>query len=149
MKKHYGRNSAWYPFLLQAAIRARAGLSFIGRLFRSGAQPVKTSPASLLIIGDPQTIGEVQIILGKNNYTATSERHAAPGDDTQSLAHDYSIGEIIYCAGPLSYSDIIRQVQALPASVYARFHAAGSYSIVGSQTKNTGGEALGYMEGNP
>jgi hypothetical protein len=148
VKKHYGRRSAWYPFLLQAAIRARAGLSFISRLFRSGGQPVKTPPLPLLIIGDPQTIGEVQIILGKNNYAATSEQHAVPGDDTQSLVRDYGIGEIIYCAGPLSYSDIIWRVQALPVSVYARFHAAGSHSIVGSQAKNTGGEALGYMEGN-
>lgn len=50
--------------------------------------------------------------------------------------------EIIYCQGCLSYESIINSIQHLPEGINAKIHAAGSGSIVGSDSKDSSGEAV-------
>ncbi len=50
--------------------------------------------------------------------------------------------EVILCEGRLSFKDIIGVTQTLPKNIRVKFHAAKSHSIVGSDSKNTTGEAL-------
>lgn len=61
--------------------------------------------------------------------------------------------EIIFCEGALSFKDIIGTVQSLPRTIRVKFHAGGSHSIVGSDSKDTSGEAVskehGYKIANP
>jgi GT2 family glycosyltransferase len=61
--------------------------------------------------------------------------------------------EVIFCEGSLSFKDIIGAVQILPKNVRVKFHAAKSQSIVGSDSKDTSGEAVskenGYRIANP
>lgn len=60
--------------------------------------------------------------------------------DLRNLIESISIREIIFCKGFLSYSKIIDVIQQLPASISIRFHATGSESIVGSDSKDALGE---------
>lgn len=55
--------------------------------------------------------------------------------------------EIIFCEGTLSFSNIIEAVQILPKSTRIKFHASNSQSIVGSDSKDTSGEALSKENG--
>jgi O-antigen biosynthesis protein len=55
--------------------------------------------------------------------------------------------EIIFCAGTLSYAEIIDVISNLPAGVVAKLHAAGSGSIVSSDSKDTSGESLSKENG--
>jgi len=55
--------------------------------------------------------------------------------------------EIIFCEGSLSFKDIIQVVHTLPKNIRVKFHAAKSHSIVGSDSKNTTGEALSRENG--
>lgn len=50
--------------------------------------------------------------------------------------------EVIFCEGSLSFVDIIEATQTLPKNIRVKFHAAKSHSIIGSDSKNTSGEAL-------
>ena len=50
--------------------------------------------------------------------------------------------EVILCEGSLSFKDIIQVTQTLPKNIRVKFHAAKSHSIVGSDSKNTSGEAV-------
>lgn len=50
--------------------------------------------------------------------------------------------ELIFCAGSLSYKDIVTQLPKIAANLRFRFHAAGSSSIVGSDSSGTSGEVL-------
>jgi GT2 family glycosyltransferase len=143
VEKHYGRQAGWYTFLLQAAIRARAALSFAARLLRPVRATKTRRPPAIVIAGGPAAAGEVQSILEKNHYPVASV-HIAGGPLLPLIEHR-PVDEIIYCTGTASYKDIIHCLQELPSRVISRFHAAGSCSIVGSHTKNTGGEALGDM----
>jgi len=145
VEKHYGRQAGWYTFLLQAAIRARAALSFAAKLVRPGRAATTRRTIAVVIAGEPAAAGEVQSILEKNNYPVSSIYIADAGEPLLSLIGKQPVDEIIYCTGTATYKDIIRRLQELPPRVFCRFHAAGSRSIVGSHTKNTGGEALGDM----
>lgn len=55
--------------------------------------------------------------------------------------------EVIFCEGSLPFKDIIRVTQTLPKSIGVKFHAAKSHSIVGSDSKNTSGEAVSVENG--
>ncbi len=55
--------------------------------------------------------------------------------------------EIIYCTGNLSYNDFISQLNEIPEGINVKIHAAGSSSIVGSQSKDASGEAVSNENG--
>ena len=55
--------------------------------------------------------------------------------------------EIIYCEGAIMFKEIIENCQQLPAKVKIKFHAVGSRSIVGSDSKNTTGKILSAENG--
>jgi len=52
--------------------------------------------------------------------------------------------EVLFCAGNLSYSAIIAQVDRMEGRCRNRFHAAGSGSIVGSDASTASGEMLSF-----
>ena len=60
---------------------------------------------------------------------------------------------MIFCEGTLTFAAIIESCSQLPTGVKIKFHAAGSKSIVGSDSKSTTGNTLsvenGYRLGNP
>lgn len=55
--------------------------------------------------------------------------------------------EVIFCQGALSYALIIEALQELPPGINAKVHANGSSSIVGSNSKDTSGEAVSVENG--
>jgi len=71
----------------------------------------------------------------------------------KQLSGVFSFNEIIFCAGTLSFRNIIDALQQIPRNITAKFHAVGSHSIVGSDSKDLGGETLtkenGYKLADP
>jgi hypothetical protein len=61
--------------------------------------------------------------------------------------------EIIFCEGSMSFKEIIEVIQTLPKNIRIKLHAANSQSIVGSNSRDTSGEAvskeIGYKIANP
>jgi len=55
--------------------------------------------------------------------------------------------EVIYCEGSVSFSQIINNVAELPGKLRYKFHASGSHSIVGSDSKDSSGEAFSKENG--
>jgi GT2 family glycosyltransferase len=60
----------------------------------------------------------------------------------RQLSTDLAFSEIIFCEGSLSFKNIIDVLQQIPENITAKFHAGGSNSIVGSDSKDEGGETL-------
>jgi hypothetical protein len=58
------------------------------------------------------------------------------------LVKKYQVKEIIFCENGLSFKEIISSIHALPGSSRNKFHASGSNSIVGSDSKNTSGDFI-------
>jgi O-antigen biosynthesis protein len=87
-----------------------------------------------------QKAGMPERVLGRVNNSVT-EAGTALGS-MQQLNHliiMYPVKEIIFCEDGLSFKDIIATVQQLPAGVRNKFHASGSSSIIGSDSKDVSG----------
>lgn len=79
-------------------------------------------------------------IMGRVAANGIREDALGTIDHLKTLAESMRIREVIFCKGYLSYSTIINTIQELPPNLSVRFHAYGSESIVGSDSKNTAGE---------
>ncbi len=62
------------------------------------------------------------------------------------LVNKYRIKEVIFCSDGLELKDIITQVGLLPPGVRNKFHASGSKSIVGSDSKNLSGDYVASIK---
>ncbi len=63
-------------------------------------------------------------------------------EDMKLLADQVSFREVIYCQGKLSFSQIIDNIQRLPAGTGIKIHSFGSGSIVGSESRDLSGESV-------
>jgi hypothetical protein len=64
-----------------------------------------------------------------------------------SLSVALPIREVVFCNGKLSFAEIIKGIGELPNGMIAKVHAAGSGSVVGSNSKDTSGEAVSKENG--
>jgi GT2 family glycosyltransferase len=146
VKKHYtSSGSKVFSSLLQVAIVLRAlasvfyrlimrviPIKWISSLFRKINQPT-------IIIGSTAEFKEVMHILTTED-SARKYMHVLPSDI--AIISQYKSSEIVFCAGALSYKKILKTIQANINRQLFRFHAVGSNSIVGSDSKETAGHFL-------
>ncbi len=70
-----------------------------------------------------------------------------------ALIKKYPVKEIIYCENGLSFKEIIGMVKGMPEKLRNKFHASGSNSIVGSDSKDSSGDFIAvskkYEIGSP
>jgi hypothetical protein len=119
--------------------------------------------ASTLIIASPaeyqQTVqlireaGLHERILGRIAVHENDETAVGYWKNLSGLSSAIPFREVVFCEGSLSFLDIIQYLPSLPSGVSIKFHASGSSSIVGSDSRNTLGEAMskenGYKLSNP
>ena len=88
-----------------------------------------------------QKAGLHKRILGRVNNNA-AERTTTLGSIEQlsSLVTKYPVKEIIFCENGLTYKEIIQLIKDLPPGARNKFHASGSNSIVGSDSRNESGD---------
>jgi O-antigen biosynthesis protein len=84
---------------------------------------------------DEKVIGRVSINGDKSNFISRLDR-------VNETAKALDAREIIFCAGNLSYKQIIGYSQTIKGKLQMRFHEVGSESIVGSDTSTATGETL-------
>ncbi len=103
-----------------------------------------------LIVATPEEFKEINTllkqaglssrILGRVAANGNKEEAIATLAQLQSLMQNTRAKEIVFAQGFLSYQAIIHSIQLLPNDICVRFHAHGSGSIVGSDSKNSSGE---------
>ena len=81
-----------------------------------------------------RVLGRVDVRLAENTL-ALGNIHQLPG-----LVKKYRVKEIIFCENGLSIKEIIGIIKELPSGIRNKFHASGSSSIVGSDSKNVSGD---------
>ncbi len=62
--------------------------------------------------------------------------------DLKMISKSLPVKEIIFCEGTLSFSEIMADLKKIPGYCKVKFHASGSFSIVGSDSKNQSGESV-------
>ncbi len=88
-----------------------------------------------------------QRVLGRLSVNGDEESSLGSLKKMQTISTVVPFREIIFCQGKLSFTDIINSMQLLPKNISARIHAAGSSSIVGSDSKDTSGESVSKENG--
>lgn len=81
-----------------------------------------------------RVLGRVDVRLAENTL-ALGNIQQLPG-----LVKKYRVKEIIFCENGLSIKEIIGIIKELPSGIRNKFHASGSSSIVGSDSKNVSGD---------
>lgn len=101
----------------------------------SGEKDFDTITAILLKAGlHKRVLGRV------NNYAKETPGSLGNIEQLPNLVIKYPVKEIIFCENGLSYKEIINLVSGLPTGVRNKFHASGSKSIVGSDSRNESGD---------
>jgi len=151
VKKHYpGGRARFYNFFIQTAIWFRAIISALGSIFR---HINSTHPAEVVqqtaVVSNPEDFSFVSGLLQKKGlpekylHWVNSETLAkeGPGQLSEALSRN-DIREVIFCGGEPGFKEIISIIQELPGELSNKFHASGSSSIVGSNSKNCGGDYI-------
>lgn len=124
-------------------------------LIRSGMLSDKIAeqePASTLVVATEaeyqallqlmQDMNMEERVLGRIGLEDSDKGAVGSLRQLQVVAHNTAFRELIFCEGTLSFREIIASLDQLKNKTRIRFHAAGSQSIVGSDSKDGSGEAL-------
>jgi hypothetical protein len=97
--------------------------------------------------------GLQQKVLGRIAVTPDDKEAIGSWGEMKKLSNILPFSEMIICRGKLSYKEIIDGIQQLPSDNTIKIYAAGSGSIVGSNSKDVSGEAVskenGFRLANP
>jgi hypothetical protein len=117
----------------------------------------KEEQLTTVIVGAPSEYNEVvqllkeagvrQRILGRVAINENEDDAVGYYKNAVKLSTMLPFREIIFCRGELTFSAIIESMQQLPLSVTTRIHTVGSTSIVGSNSKDSSGEAVSKENG--
>jgi len=107
------------------------------------ASPAEYEEVTLLL----KEAGVHQRLLGRIAPDETDATALSTWKKLPRLSSSLPFREMIFCQGALSFADIIEGIQQLPAGTITKIHAKGSASIVGSNSKDTSGEAVSKENG--
>ncbi|MGV3657075.1 MAG: glycosyltransferase family 2 protein, partial [Chitinophagaceae bacterium] len=110
----------------------------------------KTEQPDLLVAGTQRDFENIkqllqphglhQKIMGRLALDGDTEKAIATVDETGKMVSALNAKELALCAGPrFTYKTIIGLIQLLPHTLRLRFHAAGSSSMVGSDSSSSSG----------
>ena len=86
--------------------------------------------------------GMQERVLGRINNKDSQEQSLGGLKQLPKLIKTYAIKEVIFCENGLSFKEIIDILQVLPKNIHYKFHASGSESIVGSNSKDDSGQSI-------
>lgn len=84
---------------------------------------------------EERVLGRIEVNGDKTNATGVIE-------DLPKLLTTYSIKEIIFCEGKLSFKRIISIITGIPKQVRIKFHTAGSAGVIGSDSTQSSGNFI-------
>jgi GT2 family glycosyltransferase len=106
---------------------------------------VAAEEQDFLIITDMlHKAGMMERVLGRVSNGLPTTAILGSVQQLPQLVKKYQVKEIIFCENGLSFKEIIFCIKLLPSFVRNKFHASGSSSIVGSDSKNTSGGFIAH-----
>jgi len=110
-----------------------------------------------VIVGSPQEYalimkliteaGLQEKVLGRISLNENDTTAIGDFGKLKLLSNAVPFREIIFCEGTLSFKEIIENLNQLTRRTRVKFHASGSQSIIGSDSKDSSGEVLSGENG--
>ncbi len=143
---------AGLAFLLIAGLRrVLVGTGVLQRTRTSEDHPrtlVAGSPAEYQAVLDlMKEAGFHERVVGRLGLGPQDTGSVGSVQEIRALAGRLLFSEIIFCEGTLGFAQIIRLVEQLPTRLTVKFHAAGTGSIVGSDSRYESGQSLSRENG--
>lgn len=91
--------------------------------------------------------GMQEKVLGRVAVSENDSTAIGYWDRLDMLLQAVPFREAVFCEGALSFQNIIEVLQQAGSDIKIKIHAAGSHSIVGSDSKRTSGEAVSKENG--
>ena len=89
-----------------------------------------------------QKAGMEERVLGRIDVNGNRGNTTGGIMDIKPLLKSYSVKELIFCEGTLSFKKIIDTITDIPSHVRIKFHASGTVGIIGSDSKETSGKFI-------
>jgi hypothetical protein len=149
IKNYKGKSAKVFSFFIQLAIVGRAIFSLVNHLIKGLSQfiftiltPQKKQPLELLVIADPEEFVELGRFLTNAGVQPVSLKQIVPNKPAAVTLKQKTT--LIFCQGPsLTWKQIIALTESMCNNRLSfRFHAKNSLSIIGSDSKDTSGEAM-------
>ncbi len=163
VKKHYsGGRAGLFNFFIQIGIWFSAVIAAVGGFFQRIANRVigkrltnseDTAGEQTIIVSNEkdfafmtnliQRSGTPSRVLGRvDNSSSINDSALGNIQQLPGLIKKYDVKEIIFCENGVRFKEIISTIQQLPAGIRNKFHASGSSSIVGSDSKDRSGDYI-------
>jgi hypothetical protein len=117
----------------------------------------RESDTNTLVAGSETEYGQVmqllkdagleQRVLGRLSVDENDRTSIGNWKNLQRLSVAIPFREVIFCEGSLTFKEIIEAIQKMPRGLIAKIHTSGSSSIVGSDSKDSSGEAVSKENG--
>jgi GT2 family glycosyltransferase len=140
VKKHYKHSAFIWQLLLKAAIAVRGLLASLKYFYGANTQLNRHKPSYLLWGSKKATASAAAIIRQQKNtgYISVHNYRLQPAG-----AQLHNINEVIFCIDDeLNWQSAIDAMLLLPKHLSFKWHAAGSNSVAGSNSKNSSGIIL-------
>ncbi len=136
VRKHYrGLGASLLRMALGAAIWASAALSLLGRVFRKKeSKQLQPATGPVAIVGRVNQFGPVSAAFNKT----VPEQHF----ENLSAATVLPAQTLVMCEGVVSFKEMISAMRRHPKAFRYRIHAAGSSSVVGSDSSSDRGTII-------
>jgi O-antigen biosynthesis protein len=98
----------------------------------------------VFITGMLNRAGMPERILGRVGHDEQTGKHTLLGTTAElpALVKKYPVKEIIYCENGLTFKEMISMICSMNGRVRNKFHASGSNSVVGSDSKDSSGDYI-------
>ena len=149
IKNYKGKSAKVFSFFIQVAIIIRGGFSLLNQLIKrlsqsifSGLTRKKGQPQEVLAFANTEEFNELSNFLTKAGIEITSLKQVLPTTATAFKLHQKTT--LVFCQGTdFSWKQVIAQTEKMANKHLSfRFHAKNSQSIIGSDSKETSGEAM-------
>lgn len=117
----------------------------------------KEEKLNTVIVGSAEEFEETRLLLKDAGVQQRIlGRLAVHENDTETigywkkmkqLASTVPFKEVVFCQGVLTFKELVDGILQLPSSIIAKIHTTSSSSIVGSDSKDTSGEAVSKENG--
>lgn len=81
-------------------------------------------------------------VLGRISSTGNGDNAIGTVDQISAMVKTYAVKELVFCEDGLDFRSIIGLIDKMPGGIRYMFHASGSNSIVGSESKDVSGEYI-------
>ncbi len=149
IKNYKGKSARVFSFFIQVAIIIRGVFSLLNQLIKGLSQSIfsgltrqKGQPQEVLAFANPEEFNELSNFLTKAGIEMASLKQVLPNTTTASKLHQKTT--LVFCQGiDFSWKQVIAQTEKMANKHLSfRFHAKNSQSIIGSDSKETSGEAM-------